>query len=131
MNKLLGILVLGLLWCSATYAKPLNWGTLIESTKKMESLLTKCVGEDIGQWKYCWGTHINPGGETYVGQFINGKKQGLGTLIYPDGRKLFGEFYNGTLNGQVTILFPDGKVENCTYSNFGYCCCPPNAWCYC
>ncbi len=52
MNKLLVILVLGLLWCSATYAKPLNWGTLIEGTKKIESLLPKCVGEDIGQWKY-------------------------------------------------------------------------------
>ena len=131
VNKLLGILVLGLLWFSATYAKPLNWGTLIEGTKKIESLLPKCVGEDIGQWKYCWGTHINPDGETYVGKFINGTKQGLGTLMYPDGRKLFGEFYNGTLNGQVTILFPDGKVENCTYSNFRYCCCPPNVWCYC
>jgi hypothetical protein len=131
MKKLLGIVVLGLLWCSATYAKPLNWGTLIEGTKKIESLLPKCVGEDIGQWKYCWGTHINPDGETYVGKFINGTKQGLGTLMYPDGRKLFGEFYNGTLNGQVTILFPDGKVENCTYSNSRYCCCPPNVWCYC
>ena len=116
MNKLLMILVLGLLWCSATYAKPLNWGTLIEGTKKIESLLPKCVGEDIGQWKYCWGTHINPGGETYVGKFINGKKQGLGTLIYLDGTKYSGQFKNGYPHGQGSMLFPDGRVENGTWS---------------
>ena len=126
MKKLSLYIFLVLMVCNPTYADPYK-----TSLEKIESLLPKCVGEDIGQWKYCWGTHINPGGETYVGQFINGKKQGLGTLIYPDGRKLFGEFYNGTLNGQVTILFPDGKVENCTYSNSRYCCCPPNTWCYC
>ena len=116
MNKLLGILVLGLLWCSATYAKPLNWGTLIESTKKIESLLPKCVGEDIGQWKYCWGTHTNSSGEIYVGQFIDGKKQGLGTLIYFDGTKYSGEIKNGYPHGQGSMLFPDGRVENGTWS---------------
>ena len=111
MKKLLGIVVLCLLLCSATYAQ-----SLIESTKKIESLLPKCVGADIKQWKYCWGTHTNSSGEIYVGKFIDGKKQGLGTLIYLDGTKYSGQFKNGYPHGQGSMLFPDGRVENGTWS---------------
>jgi len=111
MKKLSLYIFLVLMFCNPTYADPYK-----TSLEKIESLLPKCVGADIKQWKYCWGTHTNSSGEIYVGQFIDGKKQGLGTLIYFDGTKYSGEIKNGYPHGQGSMLFPDGRVENGTWS---------------
>ena len=93
MKKLLGILVLGLLF-----------GNLAQG----ESLLPKCEGNDekissfsikhfrmVRKWTNCHGTTISPRGAKYVGEFYKGKFHGQGTYIFADGEIVKGIFKNG------------------------------------
>ena len=89
MKKLLGILVLGLLFCNTVFALP------------------KCVGEDTSKWTMCEETKIFLSGLTYfgewkdgnglkyVGQWKDNKKHGQGTYTNADGDKYVGEFKDG------------------------------------
>ena len=67
MKKLLGIVVLGLLFCNTVLALP------------------KCVGEDTSKWTMCEGTKIFDSELTYVGEWKDGKRHGKGTGSYPSG----------------------------------------------
>ena len=75
MKKLLGILVLGLMFCNTVQALP------------------ECEGEDDTQWTNCQGTYlkkeIGPGStRDYTGEFgsVPGKRHGKGSSqIYKDG----------------------------------------------
>ena len=54
MKKLLGIVVLGLLWCNTASALPI------------------CEGEDTSKWTMCEGTKSYPDGTKYVGNWKDG-----------------------------------------------------------
>ena len=96
MKKLLGILVLGLLWCNTSFA---------------ESSLPKCQG-DPKQWTNCQGKMSDNSGYKYDGEFINGNIGGKGILFHPNGDKWVGEFITTesgwTFNGKGTITTSDG-----------------------
>ena len=92
MKKLLGILVLGLLWCNTLFG---------------ESSLPPCQGEDT-QWTNCFGTDTSPDGRKYVGEFKDGKPHGQGTFTYSNGDKYVGEFKDGIRHGQGTLTYVDG-----------------------
>ena len=74
MKKLLGILVLGLLWCNISFA---------------ECIEGNCID---GQ-----GTYTFADGAKYVGEFKNDNYNGQGTLTYADGRVEKGIWKNGQL----------------------------------
>ncbi len=132
MKKLLGIVVLGLLWCNTSFAV---------------SSLPLCQGEDNAQWTNCVGTYENkdvskpddeykmtrdymgefgstPGKRegkgksrvyrdgkfhsTYVGEFKDGKANGQGTFTGSDGSKYVGEFIDDRQNGQGTETYANG-----------------------
>tara|TARA_B100000965_G_scaffold366492_1_gene351739 strand:- start:715 stop:1545 length:831 start_codon:yes stop_codon:yes gene_type:complete len=90
MKKLLGIVVLGLLWCSVGFAN---------------SSLPKCSGSDDSKYTNCYGQYSNkilaPGyTRTFEGEYGNvpGKREGQGSsTIYKDGKfyqSFKGEFKN-------------------------------------
>ena len=85
MKKLLGIVVLGLLWCNTSFALP------------------KCEGEDISKWTMCEGTKIFDDGLKYVGEFKDGLRHGLGIATNEHG-SYSGEYKNGVQNGQGTMI---------------------------
>ena len=94
MKKILGIMVLGLLWCNTAFT---------------ESTLPPCQGEDHMQWTNCLGIYTNSDGNKYVGEFKDGEYHGQGTFTFPDGAKFVGEFKDGDFNGQGTLIFPEGE----------------------
>jgi TPR repeat protein len=54
------------------------------------------------------GTFTYPDGETYVGEFVDGKQHGKGTLTWPSGNKYVGEFLDGNIQGKGTLTWPNG-----------------------
>ena len=105
MKKLLGIVVLGLLWCNTSFA---------------ESSLPPCQGEDDTQWTNCFGTYENKDiskpddfnelTRSYTGEFGSapGKREGKGkSKTYKDGKplaKYSGEYKDDLANGQGTYV---------------------------
>ena len=74
MKKLLGILVLGLLWCNVGFAE--------------------CIKGDCNNG---YGTFTWTDGAKYVGEWKDDKQHGQGTLTYADGRVEKGIWENGQL----------------------------------
>ena len=74
MKKLLGILVLGLLWCNLSNAE--------------------CIEGDCNNG---YGTFTWTDGAKYVGEFKDGLQHGQGTYITTDGAKYVGKFKDGKL----------------------------------
>ena len=102
MKKLLGILVLGLLWCNTNFA---------------ESTLPACQGKDNLQWSNCFGTYTWTSGEfagdRYVGEWKDGKLHGQGTWTGTwegiEG-ECTGEFKDDLLNGQAICAWANGAT---------------------
>ena len=133
MKKLLGIVVLCLLWCNTSFT---------------ESTLPPCQGEDHTQYVNCYGSYVgkdyseiynqpgltadytgefgnSPGlshgkgisksyvnGEYtngYVGEFKDDKFNGQGTFTGADGFKYVGEWENDKFHGQGTLTWADGN----------------------
>ena len=86
MKKLLGILVLGLLWSNVSFALP------------------ECIGEDSSKWTMCEGTKIYSDGKKYIGEWKDGKRNGTGQSILPDGATYAGEFKDDETNGNGTSI---------------------------
>ena len=87
MKKLLGILVLGLLWCSVGFAA--------------------CIKGDCNNG---YGTFTRADGIKYVGEWENESPNGLGTFTYEDGNKYVGEVQNGDMHGQGTYIYANGDI---------------------
>ena len=85
MKKLLGIVVLGLLWCNTGHALP------------------DCKGSDFKKWKNCTGKFTTKTGDdeySYHGEFGDkpGLREGFGKLTFEIG-KYIGEFKNSKPDG--------------------------------
>ena len=69
------------------------------------------AGCTIGDCENGTGTFTYPDGETYVGEFVDGKQHGKGTLTWPNGDKYVGEFRDGFFYGEGTKTLADGTVK--------------------
>ena len=54
------------------------------------------------------GTYTWPDGDTYTGEWKDGKQHGQGTYTGVDGSRYIGEWKDGERNGQGTYTFADG-----------------------
>jgi hypothetical protein len=80
-----------------------------------------------GGWKnddfhHTEGEHAHPAewfhpesGETYVGGFVNGARQGYGEYHFEDGREYEGEWFEGEMQGRGKLTHPDNFVEEGTF----------------
>jgi len=115
MKKLLGIVVLGLLWCNVGFADHGHCGECIEGDCKNGYGAYKCVLEKYaGEFKdgklHGQGTLTMDLEGKYVGEFKDDKLHGLGTFTYFNGDKYAGEWKDGMRDGQGTFTFQDGSV---------------------
>tara|TARA_E500000178_G_scaffold351886_1_gene414014 strand:- start:46 stop:723 length:678 start_codon:yes stop_codon:yes gene_type:complete len=90
MKKLLGIVVLTLLWCNIVQALP------------------ECKGEDYSKWTNCKGTFANDKGVKYTGEFGDdpGKRHGKGILIKTKNEDVAtykGQWKNDKFDGYGTL----------------------------
>jgi len=49
-------------------------------------------------------------GSTYVGEFMDSKRNGQGTITFPNGSKYVGGWKDDNFHGQGTITWPDGST---------------------
>ena len=94
MKKLLGIVVLGLLWCNVGVA---------------ECIKGDCINGN--------GTYTYANGSKYVGEYKNGKIYGQGTYKWANGNKYVGEFKNAKRNGLGIYTFANGIVDKGIWKN--------------
>src|SRR5436309_3413246 len=73
-----------------------------------ESSLPPCP--PTGDWNSCIGSQTLSNGQTYLGEFRGGKRNGQGTYTWPNGMKYVGEFRDGKRNGQGTHTWSDGMT---------------------
>src|SRR5262244_4432066 len=83
MTSLLALLALGLLW-------PVPSVLAADSPPVVTQTLT----------------YTN--GDVYVGETVNGKRQGEGVYTYKDGRRYTGAWQDDKRQGQGTMTFPNG-----------------------
>ena len=119
MNKFLGVLFSGLLFCSILQAE----SSLPGCQSSNFPTWTNCYGEvgplpisgDVyaGEWKddkyHGQGTNISVDGTKYVGIWKNGLPNGKGTLTDSSGNKYVGGFKDGKRHGQGTYTMSDGS----------------------
>ena len=58
-----------------------------------------------------YSTYRFPSGDTYIGQFKNGKQQGQGTFVWASGEKYEGGWIDGVQSGFATFYWTDGKSQ--------------------
>ena len=80
-----------------------------------------CSGDYSGP---CFAVREYPDGDKYVGEFINGKKDGQGTYTFADGRKYVGQWKDGKNDGQGTFTHASGdkyvgQFKDSQYSGMG------------
>ena len=122
MKKLLGIVVLGLLWCNTSFAACLEGDCKNGyGTYEFENTGDKYVGEHKNGKSHGQGTYTFADGDTYTGGYKKGKRHGEGvmevTLSSNSKAKIFGTWKNGEQHGEFTIKYSDGKIEKRKYKN--------------
>ena len=76
-----------------------------------QSSLPNCEGEyNATTWTDCFGSRTTDGGNSYVGEYKNGKANGFGTFTFADGRKYVGSYDMGKRNGVGKEYGSDGKL---------------------
>ena len=77
---------------------------LVFGSAYAQSKLPVCEGA-VSMWSNCFGTKKNVLGNTYIGEFLNGKNHGQGTALMLSGNKYIGEFKNDEYHGRGTFIF--------------------------
>ena len=65
-------------------------------------------------------TYADIPGSKYVGEFMNGKKNGQGTFTWADGSKYVGGWMDGKMHGQGTFTKDDGAIVKGLFKNGKY-----------
>ena len=58
----------------------------------------------------CVGAHAYANGDTYAGEWKDGKKHGQGIYTWADGERYEGEFVDGIYHGEGTFIYSSGRT---------------------
>ena len=84
---------------------------------KMDIMLNLINSKDLGPNNDAPVEKNYENGDKYVGQLINGKRQGKGTMTYADQTSYEGEWYNNLKNGQGVQTFISGDKYEGNFKN--------------
>ena len=71
--------------------------------------LPSCTQEKSVIWDNCVGLRHYPNGDTYSGEFKNGKREGTGSYKFSNGDMYEGNFRGGKRNGKGTSILKSGE----------------------
>ena len=74
-----------------------------------QSDLPPCPKGQKASWNNCFGTHVFPDGEKYVGEYKDGQRHGQGISSFASGDKYLGEWREDKFNGQGTLIYANGN----------------------
>jgi hypothetical protein len=72
--------------------------------------LPNCPDDPSAFWTNCVGTYATPDGATYVGEWLDDKRNGQGTFTWPDGATYVGQHKDDKANGQGTATYANGAT---------------------
>lgn len=88
-------------------------GLSLSSFAQAQSKLPPCRGTDISKWTNCFGAESLSNGDTYVGDFKDGRYHGKGRkTYYADDKVIEGKFENGKYVDDKTQNNKSKYVEN-------------------
>lgn len=79
--------------------------------------LPPCPEDESAYWHNCYGTFAWANGDKYVGEWVDGKKDGQGTETFADGAKYVGEYRDNKRHGQGTFTLSNGDKYVGGYRN--------------
>ena len=109
MKKLLGIVVLSLLWCNIGFAECIEGDCVNGYGAFISDDGHKYVGEYKDGLANGQGTATAANGVNYAGEWKDDFPNGEGTMTFPSGNNYFGEFKDGNYNGQGTFTWASGE----------------------
>ena len=119
MQKVILILLVGLLWCGNAYAECIEGDCKNGQGTKIYDDGDRYVGEWKNSKTYGQGTYTYVNGDKYVGEWKNNKQHGQGTYTWASGEfagnKHVGEFKNGKEHGQGTHTWASGQFAGDKY----------------
>src|SRR5688572_4262412 len=107
MTSLVALLTLGLYW-------PVSIILAADAPSVVSQTLTYAngdvyVGETVNGKRQGEGVYTYKDGRRYAGAWQDDKRQGQGTLAFPNGDKYIGEFAEGLFHGQGTYTLSNGQ----------------------
>ena len=91
--------------------REIDWGERSQGTVGPQGQ-PPCPGSyNAATWTSCFGTRTFQGGDTYVGEWMNGKMNGQGTYTFMMGWKFVGQFKDDQRHGQGIEYRYDGSVR--------------------
>ena len=73
-----------------------------------QTSLPACKGSVISSWTNCFDSSVYANGDTYVGEFINGKANGQGTHTEANGTVYVGQFKDNLHHGRGSLTLANG-----------------------
>ena len=93
-------------------------GKTAEDLKSVESEKTAAANECVsGNCVNGKGKMVYTNGNSYEGNFVNGKKEGQGTFTYKHGTVYVGRFANDKFNGKGKFIYNGGEIYDGNFVN--------------
>lgn len=73
------------------------------------SNLPACIGVQLSNWNNCVANFKAPNGNSYLGEFVDGRMHGKGICSYANGDKYSGDHKFGKANGNGEFIYADGR----------------------
>ena len=70
--------------------------------------LPDCPSDKNKTYHNCYGSHLEPTGMQYTGEWKNNNAHGEGTFTFANGEQYIGEYKNNAANGQGTYTYANG-----------------------
>lgn len=86
----------------------------VPTAKPISSTTTKCLS---GNCLNGLGKYLFANGNTYEGNFVNGRGSGKGKVVNTDGSSYVGDFVNGKMEGRGIFLSANGNTYNGVWTN--------------
>ena len=87
----------------------------INNQQELKGKNWRYVGQIVNGLREGKGIVYYNDGDRYEGDYRNGKKEGKGIYYYNNGDREMGDFYNGKAIGKFVMLTRDGKVKTNNY----------------